>query len=132
MYEGTSTEQKAKNAKSGLDSMSKPLLQSLRQCNALQPPFTHRRLHFVCYFIRRVSAHFIDSLAADGSCQLSFYVCQKMNSIDKISKICYIVIGKYYFVKEMGFFYVTNNKKGFGSIFKKSTIKETVKQNNYQ
>ena len=25
MYEGTSTEQKAKNAKSGLDSMSKPL-----------------------------------------------------------------------------------------------------------
>ena len=31
MYEGTSTEQKAKNAKSGLDSMSKPLLQSLRQ-----------------------------------------------------------------------------------------------------
>ena len=42
------------------------------------------------------------------------------------------VIGKYYFVNETGFFYVTNNKKGFSSIFKKSTIKETVKQNNYQ
>ena len=33
MYEGTSTEQKAKNAKSGLDSMSKPLLQFIRQHN---------------------------------------------------------------------------------------------------
>ena len=40
MYEGTSTEQKAKNAKSGLDSMSKPLLQSLSQRNVLQPLFT--------------------------------------------------------------------------------------------
>ena len=48
MYEGTSTEQKAKNAKSGLDSMSKPLLQSLRQRNALPPPFTQRRLNSVC------------------------------------------------------------------------------------
>ena len=38
MYEGTSTEQKAKNAKNGLDSMSKPLLQSIRQRNALTPP----------------------------------------------------------------------------------------------
>ena len=61
MYEGTSTEQKAKNAKSGLDSMSKPLLQSIRQHNALLPPFTQRRLDSV-YFIWRVSAHFIDSL----------------------------------------------------------------------
>ena len=51
-----------------------------------------------------------------------------MNSIDKILKICYIVIGKYYFVNETGFFYVTSNKKGFSSIFKKSTVKETVKQ----
>ena len=48
MYEGTSTEQKAKNAKSGLDSMSKPLLQSIRQRNALLPPFTQRRLNSVC------------------------------------------------------------------------------------
>ena len=48
MYEGTSTEQKAKNAKSGLDSMSKPLLQSVRQHNALLPPFTQRRLNSVC------------------------------------------------------------------------------------
>ena len=48
MYEGTSTEQKAKNAKSGLDSMSKPLLQSVRQRNALLPPFTQRRLNSVC------------------------------------------------------------------------------------
>ena len=54
-----STEQKAKNAKSGLDSMSKPLLQSIRQRNAL-----HLHLHkgdsiLYVYFIRRVSAHFI-------------------------------------------------------------------------
>ena len=48
MYEGTSTEQKAKNAKSGLDLMSKPLLQSLRQHNTLLPPFTQRRLNSVC------------------------------------------------------------------------------------
>ena len=48
MYEGTSTEQKAKNAKSGLDSMSKPLLQSIRQHNTLLPPFTQRRLNSVC------------------------------------------------------------------------------------
>ena len=47
MYEGTSTEQKAKNAKSGLDSMSKPLLQSIRQRNALLSPFTQRRLNSV-------------------------------------------------------------------------------------
>ena len=40
MYIDTSTEQKTENAKSGLDSMSKPLLQSLRQRNALQPLFT--------------------------------------------------------------------------------------------
>ena len=67
MYEGTSTEQKAKNAKSGLDSMSKPLLQSLRQRNALPPHFSQRKLNFVCYFIRRVSAHFIDSLKGSVS-----------------------------------------------------------------
>ena len=48
MYEGTSTEQKAKNAKSGSDSMSKPLLQSLRQHSTLLPPFTQRRLDSVC------------------------------------------------------------------------------------
>ena len=48
MYEGTSTEQKAKNAKSGLDSMSKPLLQAIRQHNTLLPPFTQRRLNSVC------------------------------------------------------------------------------------
>ena len=48
MYEGTSTEQKEKNAKSGLDSMSKPLLQSIHQRNALLPPFTQRRLDSVC------------------------------------------------------------------------------------
>ena len=52
MYEGTSTEQKVKNAKSGLDSMSKPLLQSLHQRNALPPPFTQRRLNFVCLFYK--------------------------------------------------------------------------------
>ena len=62
-----STEQKAKNAKSGLDSMSKPLLQSLRQRNALPPHFSQRKLNFVCYFIRRVSAHFIDSLKGSVS-----------------------------------------------------------------
>ena len=48
MYEGTSTEQKAKNAKSGLDSMSKPLLQSIRQRNMIQHLFTQRRLDSVC------------------------------------------------------------------------------------
>ena len=48
MYEGTSTEQKVKNAKSGLDSMSKPLLQSIRQRNAMLFLFTQRRLKSVC------------------------------------------------------------------------------------
>ena len=73
MYEGTSTEQKAKNAKSGLDSMSKPLLQSICQRNALLTPFTQRRLKFVCYFIRRVSAHFIDSLIGVPRLRYAFF-----------------------------------------------------------
>ena len=85
MYEGTSTEQKAKNAKSGLDSMSKPLLQSLRQRNALPPPFTQRRLKFVCYFIRRVSAHFIDSLKARiQHPSLNLCIINKRNTVTKI------------------------------------------------
>ena len=97
-----STEQKAKNAKIGLDSMSKPILQSLRQRNALPPLFTQKRLKFVCYFIRRVSTHFIDSLKRDSIFESRFLIshhwiiyqlsCNGVNTI--IIKVAYGIIIK--------------------------------------
>ena len=62
MYEGTSTEQKAKNAKSGLDSMSKPLLQSPPSAQCAATSIYTKEAKFGFLFIRHVSAHFIDSL----------------------------------------------------------------------
>ena len=63
MYDCTSTSQKTKNAKTALDSMSKAVLQSLRQRrSAATSLYTKEALIGLFYFIWRGSAYFIDSL----------------------------------------------------------------------
>ena len=51
MYDGTSTEQKTKNAKSAVNSMFAALLQSLRQHFVLPPPFTQGSIKLLINFI---------------------------------------------------------------------------------
>ena len=63
MYDCTSTSQKTKNAKTALDSMSKAVLQSLRQRrSAATSLYSKEALIGLFYFIWRGSAYFIDSL----------------------------------------------------------------------
>ena len=87
MYEGTSTEQKAKNAKSGLDSMSKPLLQSLRQRNALPPPFTQRRLNSVCLIYKACFSPLYRQ-----SERLGFIVNRAFIFLPLIQQICVVIV----------------------------------------
>jgi len=51
MYDGTSTEQKTKNAKSAVNSMFAALLQSLRQHFVLPPSFTQGSIKLLINFI---------------------------------------------------------------------------------
>ena len=49
-----------------------------------------------------------------------------MNSIDKILKICYIVIGKYYFVNETGVFMSQITKKALAPSLKNLLLKKPL------
>ncbi len=51
MYEGTSTEQKTKNAKTALDSMSKAVLQSLRQHKSTATSLYTKEAQFGLFYL---------------------------------------------------------------------------------
>ena len=89
MYEGTSTEQKAKNAKSGLDSMSKPLLQSLRQrIRVATSLYTSEAQIGLFYLYMACLAHFIGSLSLNIYCKCVALLFNIINNLAENIGIC--------------------------------------------